>query len=165
MYSRPTLNPCLVTVAAILVAVTPYLRTVLPSTAAFAFPQTADMQASHTPSPPTEPGAAPKTGERDERLNPVREAVDETRRLLEHLHRRHEEKARELEEQGVVVVYGEDGQAISISEARERSRRLTLERETKREGRKQTARLGFSILLLLVAGYFLLRWPARWRVG
>lgn len=79
--------------------------------------------------------------------------VDQTLMLLEHLHREVEAKANELEAQGVVVVYGEDGQPVDETSAHHGRSRVNI----KRSWGTSTARMGLWVGLLLLIGYLVLR--------
>jgi hypothetical protein len=111
-----------------------------------------------TPKPPSPPDDQPPDGSSlPKPPNAARETVDQTIRLLEHFHQEKERQAAELESRGVTVIYGEDGRPISDVEAGERHRKALDRAETK----TQNKRMAVWVLLLLVAGYFLLRQQVR----
>jgi len=118
-----------------------------------------DSKRKSPPSHPLEPEARQKELAEDlkelaaEAPHHVNVTVDHAVRLLDVLHQKDEFKLRELEEGGEVIIYGEDGQPISIADARSGRSYVNI---NKQRGRGN-GRLGVAVFALLFVGYLILR--------
>lgn len=134
---------------------TPIMQSYGPAILGTILAQSSDPQPPVLPKPPTIPSDAAKAMQ--EAQEKIDAAAIQTMHLLDVLHQKGETKLRIRESGGVDLIYGEDGEPISMTEADERAK----ESKKRSSYRKENGRLGFSISLFLFISYLILRGSSR----